>query len=100
MGRTNGFVSFLGAGIFGMKTANFEIIFAEFDFNEISYLGQSLIREIEGVGTVLSNVAGLIEALGSGHSSLGAKTETTIRFNLERSGSERYGVGFFSFSFF
>ena len=100
MGWTNRFVSLLGTGIFGMKTANFEIIFPKFGFNEIGNLGQSLIREIERVGTVISDVARLIEALSGGHGSLGAKTETAIRFNLERSSSEWYGVGFFSFSFF
>ena len=49
---------------------------------------------------MISNVTRLIKALSGGHGSLRAKTETTIGFNLERSGSEWYGVGFFSFGFF
>ena len=100
MSRTDGFVSFLGAGIFGMKATNFEIIFPEFGFNEIGDLGESLVREIERVGTVISDVAGLIETLSGGHSSLGAKTEAAIRFNLERGSSKWYWVSFFSFGFF
>ena len=100
MGRANRFVCLLSAGVFGMKTANFEVIFAKFGFNEIGNLGESLVREIEGVSTVISNVTGLIKALSGGHGGFRAKAKAAIGFNLECSGSKRYWIGFFSFSFF
>ena len=49
---------------------------------------------------MISNVTRLIKALSGGHGSLRAESKAAIGFNLERSGSQRYWIGLFSFGFF
>ena len=92
MGGADSFVSLLGRGGFGFEVPNFEVFFAIGGFDEAGHAGDSLFTEAEAIGAVISNMAGLIEALGGTHGGAGGEAELAAGFDLESGGGER-GAG-------
>ena len=53
------------------------------------HAGDSLFAEVDAVGAVVSNVAGLIEGLGGLHGGASGKAELAAGFDLHGGGSKR-----------
>ena len=94
VGRADGLVGLLSPGGFSLEIANLKVFFAIFFFDIASDLAEGLLREIQRVGTVVSNVTGLVEPLGGAHSGRRGEAELGIGFNLQGGGCKGDGVGF------
>ena len=99
IGGADGFVGFLGGGVFGFEVADMEVLFTVFGLYVFCHGGDGLIGEIEGVGTVIGDETGLIEALGGAHGGGGGETEAGVGLDLEGGGGEGDGIGFGAFGF-
>ena len=89
VGRTDGFVSFLGAGGFGLELADVRVFMPVEPGDKLLGAGDSLAGQVDAVGTHVGDLTVLIKLLGGGHGRTRAEAEFGVGFLLERTGGER-----------
>ncbi len=88
--RTYSFMRFLSTFRIGMIAAHFQIFRPYVVVDLLRDRSDGLVGQVDGVGTHICDMSGLVETLGDHHGLRDRETEFARRFLLERGGGERW----------